>query len=109
MWRRNHHAARTDLIEERREIRPKITELDDIAVCCKFVLGPQQQPSASRVEPFDTRQVQSNPFISRHTDSAQPTVKFRRGRNQPITSRRDDERSRFLGFDECSGDGRHDL
>jgi hypothetical protein len=87
----NHHSARPDLIKYGREVRSKVPELDDVAVRLQFVFGPQQQPSAGRIEPFDARQVEGNPSVARHGDGAQAPVQFGCGRDQPLTGRRKDD------------------
>src|SRR5207248_6097964 len=42
----SHHSAGPDLIKYGCEIRPKIPELDDVALRRQLVFGPQQQPGA---------------------------------------------------------------
>ena len=102
-------SGRAHLIDQRLEARLQVPHLDGIAALGQIAFGSQQQPGAGGIEPIDSRQIDGNPLATGHLDSPQPTVEFGGGRHQPFTGRCEDQRSRLIGFNECSGDGRHEV
>jgi adenine phosphoribosyltransferase len=97
------------LIDQRLEARLQVPHLYGIAALAQIAFGAQQQPGTGGVEPVDPCQIEGNPLATGHLDSTQAPVDLGGGRHQPLTGRCEDQRSRLFGFNECTGDGRHEV
>jgi adenine phosphoribosyltransferase len=106
---RNYHSARSHLFEERRQIRAQITDLYSTAARLQIVFGAQQQPSAGSIEAVDLAQVESDPFAIWHLDGAESSVELGCSRYDPFPGSGEDECPGLFPFDQCSGDGRHQV
>ena len=102
------NSGRAHLIDQRLEVRSQIPHLDGIAALGQIVLGSQQQPGASGIEPIDPRQIERHPPVR----WARLSARSLRSRSAAVATSHSpaaarDKRSGFFRFDECSGDGRH--
>jgi hypothetical protein len=87
----------------------QVPHLDGIAALGQIAFGSQQQPGTGCIEPIDPRQIEGNPLTVGHLDGTQSPVEVGGGRHQPFTGCCEDQRSGLFGFDECTGDGRHEV